>query len=81
MLQQTITGRESARLAALVHQRVGCQIDDLRVVVDDDGLTLRGRARTAVARVLAEVEAARLSGLPVVENRIELRPRTSRTDK
>jgi hypothetical protein len=78
MQQQMMTGRESPRLAALVHQHVGWQIDDLRVMVDDRGLTLRGRARTAVARALAEVEAARLSGLPVVENGIELRPRTGR---
>ena len=40
------------------------------VLVGEGGLVLWGCACTAVARALAEVEAARLGGIPVVENRI-----------
>jgi hypothetical protein len=51
---------------------VGWQVDELEVLLGDRGLVLRGHARTTLARMLAEVEAARLSGLPVTENRIEV---------
>jgi hypothetical protein len=63
---------ESRRLEALVRQVVGWQIDDLCVLLGKQGLILHGRGRTPLARILAQVEAAQLSGLPVVENRIEV---------
>jgi hypothetical protein len=61
---------ESPRLAALIRHRVGWQVDDLHVFLGNAGLVLQGHAYTALARNLAQDEAARLSGLPVVENRI-----------
>jgi hypothetical protein len=64
--------RESRRLDALVRHCVGWQVDELHVLVGEHGLILRGRARSKLARVLAEVEAARLSGLPVVENQMDV---------
>ena len=60
------------RLEALIRHRVGWQIDDLYLQSDERGLVLHGHARTNLARMLAQVEAARLSGLPIVENRIEV---------
>jgi osmotically-inducible protein OsmY len=76
MQQQPCSSREAGRLAVLIREQIGWQINDLSVLVADRGLILRGHASTAVARALAEIEAARLSGLPVVENRIEVRTRT-----
>jgi hypothetical protein len=63
---------ESHRLEALIRHCVGWQVDDLHVLLGERGLILRGHAYTTLARALAEVEAARLSGLPVIENRIEV---------
>ncbi len=57
----------SSRLEAMIRHCVGWQIDDLDVRVGEFGVTLSGHARTALARVLAEQEAERLTGLPVVE--------------
>jgi hypothetical protein len=70
MLQTAETCRGSDRLAALIRREVGWQVDDLRVLVGEHGLTLEGHAYSALARALAEIEAARLSGLPVVDNRM-----------
>jgi hypothetical protein len=64
--------RKSPRLEALIRQCVGWQVDDLQVLVGDGGVILEGHAYSALARVLAEVEAARLSGMPVEANRIEV---------
>jgi len=63
---------ESDRLAALIRHHGGWQVDDLHVLVGERGVVLRGHARTALARALAEVEAARLAGLPVVANDLEV---------
>jgi hypothetical protein len=63
---------ESQRLEALVRHRVGWQVDDLQILLGEHGLILKGHTFTALARVLAQIEAARLSGLPVVTNEIEV---------
>jgi hypothetical protein len=61
---------DTDRLAALIRRQVGWQVDILQVQMEERGMILRGHAHTTLARALAEVEAARLGGLPVVENRI-----------
>jgi hypothetical protein len=63
---------ESHRLEVLIRQRVGWQVDDLYVLLEERGLILQGHTHCALARVLAQFEAAQLSGLPVIENRIEV---------
>lgn len=77
MLRTAEPSAESYQLAALIRRTVGWPIGDLQVQVKQGGLILQGHAYSALARVLAEVEAARLSGLPVVENRIELTERAA----
>ena len=64
--------KESPRLKELIRHAVGWQVDDLRVLLGETGVILEGHAYTALARALAEVEAARLSGLPVVANEVEV---------
>jgi hypothetical protein len=66
------------RLNALIRRLIGWQIDGLQVELANGGLLLWGRAYTSLARALTEVEAARLSGLPVVENRIVVERRVGR---
>jgi hypothetical protein len=72
MIGKPSAPRESHRLDALFRQCIGWQLDELHVLLGEGGLTLRGHARSKLASVLAEVEAARLSGLPVVENQIDV---------
>jgi len=61
---------ESRRLEALVRHQIGWQIDSLEVLVEHDGLILRGHANCAFARARAADAAQRLSGVPVVANEI-----------
>ena len=70
MTGTTSAPHESHRLEALVRHRVGWQVDDLHILLGERGLILRGHAFTTLARVLAQVEAGRLSGLPVAANEI-----------
>ena len=70
MFRTNCAPAESHRLGAMVRKSVGWQVDELHVFPGAEGLILEGHARTTLALVLAQVEAARLSGLPVVENRI-----------
>jgi hypothetical protein len=72
MVAETAAPRESQRLDALIRQCVGWQVDEVHALVSDSGIVLCGHACSNLARMLAETEAARLSGLPVVENRIEV---------
>lgn len=62
---------ESLRLDALVARRVGWQLDELHVFVEDGTVVLEGHARSGDARAMAAEAAAELTGLPV-ENRIAL---------
>ena len=51
---------ESHRLEALIRQHVGWQVDALEVLVNEEGLILRGHAKCALARQFAQAEAARV---------------------
>ena len=59
---------ESARLEALVKARVGWQLIDLEVWVEDAGIRLTGLASCNSARQMARTEAEYWSGLPVLSN-------------
>lgn len=61
-------------LDALVRQRLAGRVHvrDLRVVVQELGLVLEGRAATFYAKQLAQHEAMSVTGLPLLANRIEV---------
>ena len=61
---------ESPRLEALIRHQIGWQIDSLEVLIEDDGLVLRGHANCGFARARAAEAAQRLAGVPVVANEI-----------
>ncbi len=60
------------RAAAILLQRWGRRIHDLRVEVDRGGLVLHGWAATYYAKQLAQHAAAEAAGLPVHANAIEV---------
>lgn len=64
---------ESPRVEAMVRHAVGWQIDNLSILVGEDGIVLDGHAHTTLARVLTEEEAQRLTDLPILESHIEVR--------
>lgn len=63
---------EAELLELLVQRRLGNQVRDLRLVVRQDGLILRGRSATYHAKQLAQHAAMELSDLPVIANDIEV---------
>jgi hypothetical protein len=60
------------RVEAILWQRWGRRVRDLRLGLHGDGLVLRGRAPTYYAKQLAQHAAAEASGLPVRANEIEV---------
>ena len=69
---------DAERLAESIGQQVSGRVEDFAVRVTPGGLVLSGRAHTVLARALVEVEAARISGRPVLRNEIEVTPRAAR---
>jgi hypothetical protein len=60
------------RTAAILLQRWGRRIRDLRVELESGGLVLHGWAATYCAKQLAQHAAAEAAGLPVHTNAIEV---------
>lgn len=60
------------RAAAILLQRWGRRIRDLRVELEGGGLVLHGWAATYYAKQLAQHAAAEAAGLPVHTNAIEV---------
>lgn len=63
---------EVTRLEAHVQSRVCGQIRDLRVLVQDNGVVLQGRAHTYYAKQLAQHAVMEATQLPVLANEIEV---------
>jgi len=63
---------ESPRLEALIRHRIGWEVDEIEVMVDRRGLTLRGHAKSMFAKARAAEEAECLAGLPVLANEIRV---------
>lgn len=61
------------RLEAVVLNRVGGRVRELRITVGPDGLVLAGWATTYHAKQLAQHAAMEEAGLPVLANDIEVR--------
>lgn len=75
MVREPGTGRRGMSpcdLEAHVQARVGGQLLDFRIVVQDDGLVLQGRARTYYAKQLAQHAVMEATGMPIRANEIEV---------
>jgi hypothetical protein len=59
-------------LEALVQRRLGGRIRNLRVVQQDSGIILQGRAPTYHAKQLAQHAVMEAAPLPIVANDIEV---------
>lgn len=59
-------------LEALLLNRLGGRVRNLRIVVRDDGLILQGRAPTYHAKQLAQHAAMEVGGMPILANDIEV---------
>jgi hypothetical protein len=55
-----------------VQSRLGGRIKDLQLVVQDQGLILRGHARTYYAKQLAQQAVMQATELPILSNDIEV---------
>src|SRR5581483_3885346 len=60
------------RLAAAAQSRLGGQVRDLRLLLKDNGLVLRGRARTYYAKQLAQHAVMRVTEQRIWANEIEV---------
>lgn len=63
---------ETERLEGLLSHRLGTRIHDLRIVLQEAGLVLRGRTATYHAKQVAQHAVIQLSGVPILANEIEL---------
>ncbi|MBX9622601.1 MAG: BON domain-containing protein [Gemmataceae bacterium] len=66
---------DTGALETLVRQWLAgrAHVHDLRVVVQERGLVLEGRAATFYAKQLAQHSAMLVTGLPLLANRIAVR--------
>lgn len=63
---------ESERLEGLLTRRLGSRIRDLRIVLQQAGLVLRGRTETYYAKQVAQHAVMELSRMPILANEIEV---------
>jgi hypothetical protein len=63
---------EATEMEMHIWDQLGGQVREFRLVVVDEGLILRGRARTYYAKQLAQQAAIEATELPIVANDIEV---------
>jgi hypothetical protein len=63
---------EVDQLLASVQRELFGRVGDLRIVIKDDGLVLRGRAYTCYAKQLAQQAVMKATDLPLLANHIEV---------
>jgi len=63
---------EVDRLTASVQHQLAGRVCDLRLLIQDKGLVLRGRAYTYYAKQLAQQAVMNATGLPLLANDIEI---------
>ena len=63
---------QEEQLESLLQRRFGNRIRHLRVIVQPDGLILRGRTSTYHAKQLAQHALMELADLPILANDIEV---------
>jgi hypothetical protein len=66
-------------LESQVRRRLGSRVRDLRIVVRDNGVILKGWALNYHAKQLAQHAAMEIAEAPILSNEIEVRPATEQT--
>ena len=64
--------RTVKQIESQINRRLGGQVNDLRVVVQGEGLVLQGRARTYHAKQLAQQAAMEITERPILANEIRV---------
>jgi hypothetical protein len=60
------------QIESQINRRLGGQVNDLRVIVQGEGLMLQGRARTYHAKQLALQAAREITERPILANEIRV---------
>ena len=80
MTTSTITmSCEIAEIETHLRGRLRGRVNELRVVIRDDGLVLRGSSQTYHAKQLAQHGLMQATTVPLVANEIEVTARASRS--
>jgi hypothetical protein len=66
------TANGATELEAHIQYKLGGQVRDFQVVIADQGLVLRGRARTYYAKQLAQHAVLEVTPVPILANEIEV---------
>lgn len=74
MGQSKTTAEDVALLEGQVQCRVCGQIRNLQLLIRENGLVLRGQARTYYAKQLAQHAAMSATELPILANEIQVSP-------
>lgn len=69
---RTVTTDQMARLAESVRSRLAGRVQDLQLILRDDGLVLRGRTHTYYAKQLAQQAVLESLDLSIQANEIEV---------
>jgi len=67
-----MNAEEVDQLLASVQRQLTGRICDLRIVVQEEGLVLQGRAYSYYAKQFAQQAVMKAAGLPLVANNIEV---------
>jgi hypothetical protein len=71
--ESAVSAEEFAEsLESQIQRRLAGRVRDLRVVLREDGVVLKGRSATYHAKQLAQHAAMELAAVPVVANDIEV---------
>jgi hypothetical protein len=60
------------QIESQINRRLGGRVNDLRVIVQGEGLVLQGRARTYHAKQLAQQAAMEITERPILANEIRV---------
>jgi len=60
------------QIESLIYGRLGGRVNNLRVIVQAEGLVLQGRARTYHAKQLAQQAAMEITERPILANEIRV---------
>jgi hypothetical protein len=66
------TNEQLSRLEEHVRTRLGGRVQNLELIVRDDGLVLRGYARTYYAKQMAQHAVMEMVSVPIRANEIEV---------
>jgi hypothetical protein len=71
-MRRTMNSEEADRLLASVQRQLAGRVCELRLLVEENGVVIQGRAYTYYAKQLAQQAVMKATGLPLLANNIEV---------